>query len=90
MIDGVEAGLRVTNALDYLRVGGGEELRDYYLFATEQALSRLRLQDLRTSTLVSLLALIMPELSRIIGGRSDDGGDGVVLQLIRDGGAAGA
>ena len=82
----VEIGLRVTAALDFLR-SGGEEMRDHYLWCVRQVMSSLPLDEVSTSALVSILAVLVPEHARFLRGREP--GTGVVvaplLKLIRDG-----
>lgn len=87
MVDELGMGPRVTAGLNYLQAGGGEDLRDHYLWLLRRMLGNIRLEGLSTSTLVSLVALLMPDHSRIVGDGNPDKGrnrprDGVVLQLI--------
>lgn len=85
MGDGAEIEHRVAAGLHYLDAGGGEELRDHYVWLIRTMLSNLAPDDLSTSTLVSLVALLMPEHSRAIGGEPGRGRRkprGTVIPLI--------
>lgn len=84
---GREIEHRVTAGLGYLQAGGGEELRSHYLWLLDRMLGNIRPEDLSTPTVVSLVALLMPDHSRIVGGglpdpRSERPRNGVVLRLI--------
>lgn len=93
MVDGVEAGLRVTAALDFLRSGGGDEMRDHYIWSVKSVLTNMAPEDLSTTALVSILAILIPEHSRFLAGRVPPSGgrpSGKILRIISDDNSAGA
>jgi hypothetical protein len=47
--------------------GDGEELRAHYIWLLRRMLGNITPDDLATSTMVSLVDLLMPEHSRIVG-----------------------
>jgi hypothetical protein len=90
MSDAVEIGLRVTAGLDFLRTGGGEELREHYIWVLKQVMGHIKPEDLSTATLVSMLAVLIPEHSRFIGGGNPAVREATVLRLLpRDDNTAG-
>lgn len=85
-VNSVETGLRVTAGLDFLRSGGGEELREHYLWQIKQMMSAMPPDQLSTSALVSLVAVLIPEHARLLAAREPGTVSGTVLRLVRDGG----
>lgn len=84
-VEGVEAGLRVTAALDFLDAGGGDDMRDHWIWQLKHVLTDLTPEYLSTATLVSVLAILIPDHSRFLAGRLPvDRGPGTILRLIRD------
>lgn len=84
-VDGVEAGLRVTAALDFLHSAAGDDIRDHCVWQLKHVLTDLSPEYLSTATLVSLLAILIPDHARFLAGRLPmDRGPGTVLRLIRD------
>lgn len=63
-----ELGLKITHAIDYAR-SSGEDVRPHYLRTVSQLTDEVRLDDLTTSELVALKALLIPAHSRVIEGR---------------------
>lgn len=81
-MDGVEAGLAVTAGMDFLRMNGGEDLREHYLWSLKQLMADLPPEKLSTSALVALHVILIPEHARAIreiGGRPS----GAVIRLLR-------
>jgi hypothetical protein len=69
-----DVGARVTAALNYLNIGGEDELRAHYLWLLKQVMMNLTFEDVPTSTLVSMLSILIPEHSRVLVGRAVPGG----------------
>ncbi len=82
MADGVEAGLRVTAALDFLRSGTDEDMRAHCIWCLDKVMADLRPEDLSTPTLVSLLAILIPDHSRILTGRPP-AREAPILRLVK-------
>ena len=80
----VEVGLRVTAALDYARASDEADIRPHYLWQLERITETVTLDDLTTSELVALTALLIPAHSRLLAGLSptDQGPPGKVLRLV--------
>lgn len=79
-----DAASRVTAGLGYLNSGGGEELRAHYLWLLEQMMGNLCPRDLTTDTIVSLVALLIPDHARALPGLIPPGPNGgrSVLRLV--------
>jgi hypothetical protein len=77
-------GPRVSAALNFLQ-SGEEDVRDHYLWQVRQVLGDMTPDDLSTEALVSLLAVLIPEHSRVLTSRRPVGGEtrGRLLHLIR-------
>lgn len=86
---------RVTAALRYINLRGGDDVREHYIWLLRHVLSDMTPEDLTNSTLVSLLAVLAPEHSRVladrrIGGIVDSGApggsgaDATLLRLVRE------
>lgn len=88
MVDGFETGLQVTHALDYLRSSGGEDLRSHYLWVVKALMTRMTPEDLSTESLVSLVAILVPEHARFIEGKSPTARPAKVLSIVRETAAA--
>lgn len=77
---------RVTAGLNFLEANGGEELRAHYLWLLRRMLGNITPEDLGTSTVISLVALLIPEHSQVVGGVPDPGSnrprDAAILRLI--------
>lgn len=85
----------VEPAVDRGAGAGGEELRSHYVWLLRRMLGNIRPEDLATTTVVSLVALLMPDHSRIVRGapgkgRSKRPRDAAILQLIPGSGDGGA
>lgn len=77
---------RVTAGLGFLHSGGGDELREHYLWTLDQVMSHLHPENLSTQALVSILAVLIPEHSRFLTGRRTPPGGkrtGRRLRVIR-------
>lgn len=79
-----DAGSRVSAGICFLRSGGGDQLRAHYLWTLDQVMGHLRPEDLSTPTLVSLLAVLIPEHSRFLIRPTPLGPKGAVLRIVRD------
>lgn len=89
-LEPIQAGLRVTAGLDFLRTAGGEDVREHYLWQLKQMMLDMPPEKISTSALVSLVAVLIPEHARVLAGRQPASGVPVaVLRLVRDDGAAG-
>jgi hypothetical protein len=75
---------RVAAALDYMGADGAD-VREHYLWVLRKMFDEVTPDDLSTSALISLTAVIIPEHARVLAGRSPGGGhrDARVLQLLR-------
>lgn len=82
--ESVDVSLRIANALRYARAGNDEELRPHYLALAEQVLGELKLPDLTTAELVTLVAVLIPARSRLLSG-TEHVEHGTVLRFIRGG-----
>lgn len=85
--DSLETGHRVGAALDWLHAGTDEDeaTHAHYVWAVKSMMTNLAPEDLSTTTLVSLLAILIPEHGRLLAskfpgwGRSDSG---KILHLV--------
>jgi hypothetical protein len=78
-----DIGPRVSAALNFLQAGE-EDVRDHYLWQIRQVLGDLTPEDLSDEALVSLLAVLAPEHSRVLAARRPGSGKprGRLLHLI--------
>lgn len=65
----INLGQRVTAALHYVESGLEIDSRAHYLWTLKNVMRNLELENLSTQTLVSLLAILIPEHSRILTSR---------------------
>ena len=79
--DPVGMSLRMTAAMDFVRNGSDEDMRQHFRWQAEQILGSLALDDLTTAELVSLVTVLIPAHSRALG--PQDVEHGPVLRLIR-------
>lgn len=80
-----DAGARVIAALGFLNSGNDDDMREHYIWAVKSIMTHLVPEQLATSTLVSLLAILIPEHSAHLRIRPTDGGPGPgkILRLVR-------
>jgi hypothetical protein len=71
-VDGAEDGSRIKAALDIL--SGDEKLREHYIWTLKTMMTHMVPEDLSTRTLVSIVALLLPEHSRFIARRMSPAG----------------
>lgn len=84
-----EVGLKITHAIDYAQTCG-EDVRPHYLHTIATITDEVSLDDLTTTELIALKALLIPAHARILSGRPRPDAAapiGRVLRLV--GGAAG-
>jgi hypothetical protein len=72
---------------DHANPVDGKGLRAHHLWLLRRMLGNITLEDLATATVVSLVALLMPDHSRIVGGGDPDHGpkrsrDAAILRLV--------
>lgn len=79
--------MRVAAGLNFLEAGGGEELREHYLWVLKSLMTNMAPEDLSTDTLVSIVAVLIPEHSRFLAGQPPTGRrpSGRVLHLVSSG-----
>lgn len=65
----INLGQRVTAALHYIESGLEIDTRAHYLWTLKNVMRNLELEHLSTQTLVSLLAVLIPEHSRVLATR---------------------
>lgn len=79
---GIETNLRISAGLDYVAASGdGEDVRAHYLWMVQQITRDVPLEKLTTSEIVSLVAVLIPAHSRVLG-RDVGGPPGRLLKLI--------
>jgi hypothetical protein len=75
----------ISAALKYLR-SCPEDVRDHYVWLLKRLLTNLKPRDLSTESIVSLVAILIPEHSRLLASPEPGAGDGgVVLNLVASG-----
>lgn len=92
-LDGVEAGLRITAALDFMRCGGdAEELRAHFLWEVKTIMTEMNPEDYSTTGLAALLGVMIPEHASFLNGRVTPAAgrtEGKILRLLPHDDAAG-
>ncbi len=63
--------------------GGGEDLRSHYLWTLDGVMGNLHPEDLSTSALVALLAVLIPEHARILTTRKPTSPKRSPLRLVK-------
>jgi hypothetical protein len=62
-------GKRVTAALDFIETTNDYAVRDHYLWELKQVMASMPPDQLSTATIISLLAVLVPEHARFLAGR---------------------
>lgn len=80
--EAVDLSLRMAAALDYLRGGNDEDMREHYIWLVKQMMAKMAPEDLSTSALVATVVAWTPDHSRVIIGKPVGGDSATVLQLV--------
>lgn len=88
--ESVDVALRITAALDYVRLSKDENIRAHHLWELEQVTQAVGLEDLTTAELVTLLSVLIPAHTRVLTGRPSvhERPTGSLLRLVSNQGAA--
>lgn len=78
--DKKEDSRRVRAGLKFLHLSGGDELRAHYIWLLKRLLTDLKPEDLSTRAIVSLVAILIPDHSRLLARVMVGRGPG--LQLV--------
>lgn len=76
----INVGKRIDAALDFIKETGDYTVRDHYLWELKQVMASMPPDELSTTAIISLLAVLVPEHARFLAGRKPVSGP--VLRLI--------
>lgn len=83
MSTSIETSLRISAGMDFVAAGNDEDVRGHYLWQVKQLMHALAPEDLSTPELVSLVAVLIPAHSRLLGGQPTGRDSATVLSIVR-------